>query len=93
MKRSRWILATVGLVLSAAAVFVLLKQVSARDLWLNLRRADPGPRACWRENLNSLALEDRFLLILNSNPIPLVGAYYEHRSVAYDKSVPAGSHL
>ena len=28
--------------LSAAAVFVLLKQVSARDLWLNLRRADPG---------------------------------------------------
>ena len=42
MKRSRWILATVGLVLSAAAVFVLLKQVSARDLWLNLRRADPG---------------------------------------------------
>jgi len=42
VKRSRWILATVGLVLSAAAVFVLLKQVSARDLWLNLRRADPG---------------------------------------------------
>ncbi len=42
MRRSRWILAAVGLALSAVAVYVLLKQVSARELWSNLRRADPG---------------------------------------------------
>jgi len=41
VKRSRWILAAVGLLLSAVAVYVLLKQVSTRDLASNLRTADP----------------------------------------------------
>jgi hypothetical protein len=42
VKRSRILLAALGLVLSAVAVVVLLRQVSARDLAQNIRRADPA---------------------------------------------------
>ena len=41
MKRTRWILAALGIALSAGAVFVLLKQVSTRELARNIRAADP----------------------------------------------------
>jgi uncharacterized protein (TIRG00374 family) len=41
VKRSRWILAALGIALSAAAVFVLLRQVSTRELARNMRTADP----------------------------------------------------
>ena len=41
MKRTRWILAALGIALSAGAVFVLLKQVSTRELARNIRTADP----------------------------------------------------
>ncbi len=41
MKRTRWLLAVLGILLSAAAVFVLLRQVNAKDLVRNLGRADP----------------------------------------------------
>ncbi|HZI89273.1 MAG TPA: lysylphosphatidylglycerol synthase domain-containing protein, partial [Candidatus Polarisedimenticolia bacterium] len=41
MKRSRLILTTLGVLLSAAAVVVLLRQVNARDLARNIRQADP----------------------------------------------------
>lgn len=41
MKRSRLLLAALGVALSAAAVFVLLKQVGTRDLARNIREADP----------------------------------------------------
>ncbi|HXF59673.1 MAG TPA: lysylphosphatidylglycerol synthase transmembrane domain-containing protein [Candidatus Saccharimonadales bacterium] len=41
MRRSRVLLAALGVVLSAAAVFVLLRQVSARDLARNIGQADP----------------------------------------------------
>jgi len=41
VKRTRWILAALGIALSAGAVFVLLKQVSTRELARNIRAADP----------------------------------------------------
>ena len=41
MRRSRVLLAALGVVLSAAAVIVLLRQVSARDLARNIGQADP----------------------------------------------------
>jgi uncharacterized protein (TIRG00374 family) len=41
VKRARWVLAVLGIALSAAAVFVLLRQVSTRELGRNLRTADP----------------------------------------------------
>jgi uncharacterized membrane protein YbhN (UPF0104 family) len=41
VKRSRLILAAVGIALSAAAVYLLLKQVGTRELVRNLRQADP----------------------------------------------------
>jgi len=41
VKRSRLILTTLGVLLSAAAVVVLLRQVNARDLARNIRQADP----------------------------------------------------
>ena len=41
MKRSRFVLAALGIALSAAAVIVLLKQVSAKELAQNLGRANP----------------------------------------------------
>ncbi len=41
MKRSRLILAAVGIALSAAAVYVLLRQVGTRELVRNIRQADP----------------------------------------------------
>jgi len=41
VKRTRWILAALGIALSAGAVFVLLKQVSTRELARNIRTADP----------------------------------------------------
>lgn len=41
MKRSRVVLAVLGILLSAAAVVVLLRQVNARDLARNIGRADP----------------------------------------------------
>ena len=42
MKRTRWLLVAFGIALSAAAVFVLLRQVSAKELFRNLGRADPA---------------------------------------------------
>jgi len=41
VKRTPWILAALGIALSAGAVFVLLKQVSTRELARNIRSADP----------------------------------------------------
>jgi len=41
VKRSRFVLAALGIALSAAAVIVLLKQVSAKELAQNLGRANP----------------------------------------------------
>ena len=41
MKRTRLLLAALGIALSAAAVFVLLRQVGTRDLARNIGRADP----------------------------------------------------
>jgi uncharacterized protein (TIRG00374 family) len=41
VRRSRIVLAALGILLSAAAVVVLLRQVSARELLLQLRTADP----------------------------------------------------
>jgi uncharacterized protein (TIRG00374 family) len=41
VKRTRWILTVLGIALSAAAVFVLLRQVGARELARNIRTADP----------------------------------------------------
>jgi uncharacterized protein (TIRG00374 family) len=41
VKRSRVVLAVLGILLSAAAVVVLLRQVNARDLAHNIGRADP----------------------------------------------------
>ena len=42
MKHPRLVLAGLGLLLSAAAVIVLLRQVDAKDLVLNLRSANPA---------------------------------------------------
>jgi uncharacterized protein (TIRG00374 family) len=42
VKRRRFALATLGIALSALAVFVLLRQVSARELARNIREADPA---------------------------------------------------
>jgi uncharacterized protein (TIRG00374 family) len=41
VKRSRVVLAVLGILLSAAAVIVLLRQVNPRDLAHNIRQADP----------------------------------------------------
>ncbi|HXL15684.1 MAG TPA: lysylphosphatidylglycerol synthase transmembrane domain-containing protein [Methylomirabilota bacterium] len=41
MKRSRLLLAVLGIALSTAAVYVLLRQVGTRDLVRNIRGADP----------------------------------------------------
>ena len=41
MKRARLVLAVLGLLLSAAAVYVLLRQISTRELARNIAQADP----------------------------------------------------